>query len=83
MIEARLKLDKYTSQVLDVVKGKHGLKNRSEALKKLVEEHGENYVKKEPNEMLIKELNEKYDEHIKKHGFKSMDESELDEILGL
>lgn len=83
MTQIRLEVDNYTKKVLDVVKGKHGLKNRDAALKKFVELHGENYVEKEPNELFLKELDEKYERHIKKYGTKSMSEEELDELLGL
>ena len=83
MVQARIEMDDYTSRVLDVVKGKHGLKNKQEALKKFVEIHGEEYVEKEPNEHFLRELDEKYEAHIKKYGFKKMKEKELDEILNL
>jgi hypothetical protein len=83
MTEARLELDDYTTRVLDVIKGKHGLKNRTEALKKLVEEHGSSYVEKEPNEMVLKELDTIYEAHKKKYGLKKMTDKELNKLLGL
>ncbi|MFT4283143.1 MAG: hypothetical protein ACMXX6_01830 [Candidatus Woesearchaeota archaeon] len=83
MTQIRLEVDDYTKRVLDVVKGKHNLKNRNLALKKFVELHGQKYVEKEPDELFLKELDEKYEAHKKKYKAKSMKEEELDELLGL
>ena len=68
MIQARLQIDDYTARVLDVVKGKFGLKNRSEALKKLALECGEEYVKPQPSELVLKEIDAIYEGHKKKYG---------------
>jgi hypothetical protein len=83
MAQIRLEVNDYTKQVLDVIKGKHRLKNRDDALKKLVELHGDNYVEREPSEMFLRELDEKYEKHVKKHGSKKMSEQELNKLLGL
>jgi hypothetical protein len=55
-------MDDYTARVLDVIKGKCGLKNRSEALHKLALEAGNEYIEPVPNEMVLKELDEMYDQ---------------------
>ncbi len=83
MTQARFELDDYTIRVLDVVKGKFGLKNRSDALKRIAKEVGEEYIEPEPNIMYLKELDAEYAEHKKKHGRRSMSEEELDRLLGL
>ena len=83
MTEARLELDNYTMRVLDVVKGKFGLKNRSDALKKIALEIGPNYIEPEPNVRYLKELDAEYAEHKKKYGHKSMSEKELNKLLAL
>jgi hypothetical protein len=83
MTQARLELDSYTMRVLDVIKGKHGLKNRSEALSKFAEEYGDKYVEPKVDEKILKELDKTYEGHIKKHGHKAMSERELDNLLGL
>lgn len=83
MTEARLEIDDYTARVLDVVKGKHGLKNRNEALKKLVEEHGSAYVEMQPNEKTMEELDKIYEAHRKKYGNRAMTDKELKKLLGL
>lgn len=82
MTQVRLELDNYTLRVLDVIKGKFGLKNRTQAIQKFALEEGHKYVEPEVREEFIKELDAIYEEH-KKKGFKSMTLEELDEILGL
>ena len=77
MTQARFELDKYTSRVLDVVKGKYGLKNRNEALNKFVKEYGGDLIEPEINENILKEIEEEYNKHIEKNGFKNMQEDEL------
>jgi hypothetical protein len=83
MTEARFELDDYSLRVLDVVKGKHGLKNRNEALKRVLEDCGEAYVEKAPNETLLRELDAIYSEHKKKYPNRKMNEKELNKLLGL
>ena len=56
MTQIRLDVDEYTLRVLDVVKGKFGLSNRSEALNKFAIEYGAEYVEPMPNEKFLKEL---------------------------
>ena len=83
MIQSRLEMDDYTARVLDVIKGKFGLKNRSEALQKLALEAGNEYVEAAPNEMVLRELDAVYESHKKKHGNRKMSNTELKKILGL
>lgn len=82
MTQARLKLDSYTMRVLDVIKGKHGLKNRSDALNKFAEEQGYNYAEIKVDEEVLKELDKTCENHIKKHKNRKMTEKELDKLLG-
>lgn len=83
MAQARIELDGYTMRVLDVIKGKYSLKNRSQALKKFTEEFGSNYVEMKIDEEILKELDKTYADHIKKHPNRKMSEEELDKLLGL
>ena len=76
-------MDDYTARVLDVIKGKFGLKNRSEALKKLALEAGNDYIELAPNEMVLKELDAIYEDHKRKHGNRKMGDAELRKLLGL
>lgn len=83
MMQSRLEIDDYTARVLDVVKGKFGLKNRSEALNKLTKECGSCYVEPEPNEMALRELDIIYEDHKKKHSNRKMNDKELKALLGV
>jgi len=83
MIEARFKLDEYTVRVLDVIKGKFGLKNRNDALKRLALEVGETYVEFSPSETVLRELDETYGTHKKKHKSRKMSDSELKRLLNV
>ena len=83
MVQARLELDDYTIRILDVIKGVHKLKNRSEALNHFVRDFGQKIIEPKVSEKILKELDRDYKEHIKKHGYKSMNEKELNKILNL
>ena len=83
MIQTRMEMDDYTARVLDVIKGKFGLRNRSEALKKLALEAGNEYIEIAPNEIVLKELDAIYEDHKKKHGNRKMSNRELRNLLGL
>lgn len=84
MAQARLNLDEYTTRVLDVVKGKYGLKNREDALNKFVKEYGGDFVEPSVNEEYLKELDFKLEEHKKKYpNGNTMTLKELDELLGI
>ena len=83
MIQTRMEMDDYTARVLDVIKGKFGLKNRSEALQKLALEAGNEYIELAPNEMVLKELDAMYESHKKKHPNREMSNAELKKLLGL
>ena len=76
-------MDDYTARVLDVIKGKFGLKNRSEALQRLALEAGNEYVEVAPNESVLRELDAIYESHKKKHGKRKMSNKELKGLLGL
>lgn len=81
MLQSRLEIDEYTARVLDVIKGKFGLKNRSEALNKFTKEFGVNFVDLKPNEFALKELDAIYENHKKKHGNRKMNDKELKALL--
>jgi len=83
VIQARFQLDDYTVRVLDVVKGKFGLKNRDEALKKLALEVGGAYVEPMPNETVLKEIDAVYEEHKKNYSNRKMTNEELKRLLNV
>lgn len=81
MIEARFKMDEYTKRVLDVIKGKYGLSNRSQALRQLIESEGYKYM--EPDEAVLNEIDAEYKNHRKKHPNRKMKDKELRTILNV
>ena len=81
MIEARFKMDEYTKRVLDVIKGKYGLSNRSEALRQFVRSEGHKYM--EPNKAVLKETDAEYESHKKKHPKRKMKDEELRALLNV
>jgi len=83
MTHARFELDPYTARVLDVVKGKFGLKNRNAALKKFVERHGTEYAEKRIEEHILEQLDKTVQNHKNKHKNRTSSVKELDAILEL
>jgi hypothetical protein len=88
--QTRFELDEYTLRVLDVVKGKYGLKNRNEALKKFVDEYGEKYVDKDETYEISDEIIEHFDNIVKEHKLKyknnnkeKMTIDKMNKLLGL
>lgn len=82
MTQARLVLNEHTTRVLDVVKGKFGLKNRSEALNKFVKEEGDKYIEPKVDEFVLNELDAIYNEHKKNYPNRRMTTKEVDVLLG-
>lgn len=81
MVLARMQLNDYTNKVLNIVKIKFDLKDKSEALNKFVEEYGNDILDREVKEEYVKEILSIDNNHMKKYGCKSMKEQELDEIF--
>ena len=82
MTQYRFDLDPYSVRVLDVIKGKFGLKNKNEALRKMMEVHGEQYAEMQVEEKILRDLDQTFKEHQKKTR-RSMTDKELDTLLGL
>jgi len=77
MVSALIKLDENTNRVLNIVKAKHGLKDKGEAIemvvKKYIEEEGEfelraEFIEKMRN--IEKQKNIKVDNFSKRYGLK-------------
>lgn len=80
MISARLTLNEYTNKVLNVIKAKFGLKDKSEALNKFVRLYGDEEVEMEAKDDYIKKVLEIDERHIKKYGNRKMTLKELDKL---
>ena len=80
MVFARLGLSDYTNKVLNVIKAKFNLKDKSEALNKFVEIYGEEVVEKEANDQYVKKIIELDERHTRKYINKKMSIKELDRL---
>lgn len=80
MVFARLSLDDYTNKVLNVIKAKFSLKDKSEALNKFTQLFGDEVVDKEAKDDYIKKLIQIEDSHLKKYGKKKMTLQQLDKL---
>jgi len=79
-VSARVRLDNYANKVLNMVKIKFGLRDKSEAINKFVELYGEDVIEKEANEEYIKKVMKTADSHFKKYGHRKMSLHELDKL---
>ena len=83
MVFAQVELDEYTNRVLNVLKAKFGLKDKSEAINKFAEIYGDELVEKEANDQYVKKVLETAEQHMKKHGGRKMTLKELDRLCGM
>ena len=82
-ISARIELNEYANKVLAVVKAKHQLKDKSEAINLFIETYGDDVVEKEATEEYVKKIGEIADNHFKKYGKRKMSLKELDKLCGI
>jgi len=80
-VNVNLHIQGYTSRVLGVIKEKHGLKDKSQALDFFAKQYGNEYVDLEVKEEVIKKMIEDTDKYITKHGFKRYKLEDLDKLL--
>ena len=78
MVLARLEINNYANQVLNVVKAKFNLNDKSEALNKFIEIFGDNFIEKESNEEYAQKVILIANNHFKKYGKRKMSLKELD-----
>ncbi len=83
MVFAQVKLDDYTNRVLNVLKAKFGLKDKSEAINKFAEMYGDELVEKEANDQYVKKVLEIAEKHMKAQGSRKMTLKELDRLCGM
>ena len=82
-VAVNLRVNNYTNRVLGVIKEKFGLKDKSQALDKLADIAGEEFVEKEVDEKVVAEIIESSNRHVKKYGMRKMTRKQLDELFGL
>ena len=83
MVLARSEINNYANQVLNVVKAKFNLNDKSEALNKLAEIYGDEFVDKEANEEYTKKIIDICDRHMEKYPKRRMTLKELDKLCGV
>lgn len=80
-VEFRAKISEHTNRVLGVIKERYGLKDKSQALDKFAQMHGDNYVPYELKEEVVRQLVKECSAHYKKHGKRTMSAKELEELF--
>ncbi|MFH0701572.1 MAG: antitoxin [Candidatus Woesearchaeota archaeon] len=83
MVYARITLSEYANQVLNVIKAKFDLHDKSEATNKFIEMFGDEFVEKEANDKYLKKILETEKKHFQKYGQRKMTLQELDKICDL
>ena len=79
-ISARIELNEYANKVINMVKIKFGLKDKSEALNKFIELYGEDVVENEASEEYAKKVIEIANNHLKKYSHRKMTLQELNKL---
>ena len=80
MVFARVNINEYTNKVINVIKAKFDLKDKSQAINKFAELYGDDIVEKEANDKYIKKIIEIEEKHLKIYGKKKMSLKELDKL---
>ena len=83
MVQALVTIDNNTNRVLNVIKAKFDLNDKSEAINKLADLTGDDFVEKEAKDQYLKEIIQISEDHIKKYGFKTMTLKELDALCDI
>lgn len=81
MVVARVLLKDYTNKVLNLVKIKYDLVDKSEAINKFIEMYGENELEPQVKESYIKKILAIEEEYYKKHKNRRMTNKELDKLF--
>ena len=83
LVSARVELNEYTNKVLNMIKIKFNLRDKSEAINKFIELYGEDIVEKEVSDEYVQKVIKICDEHLAKPGRKRMTIEELDRLCGI
>jgi len=79
-ISARIELNEYANKVINMIKIKFGLKDKSEALNKFIELYGEDVIENEASEEYSKKIIEIANNHFKKYSHRKMTLQELNKL---
>lgn len=83
MVDARIVLDDYANRVINVIKAKFGLKDKSEAINKFITLYGDEVIEKEASEKYVQKVIIMSQEHLHKYGRRKMSLKELNQLCGL
>ena len=83
MVYARVFLDDYANKVLNVIKAKFDLRDKSEAINKFITMFGEDVVEKEASDEYIKKMIQIEKRHFKKYGDQKMSQQEFNNLFEL
>ena len=81
MVYARICLDDYANRVLNVVKAKFDLKDKSEAINKFMAMYGDEVVEKAANDEYVKKILATTKKHFDKHGYKKISKKEFNNLF--
>ncbi|MDO8627559.1 MAG: DUF2683 family protein [Candidatus Diapherotrites archaeon] len=82
MVVARVSLNDYANKVLNLIKVKYDLNDKSQALNKFVEMYGENELEPKVKESYVKKILAIEENYYKKHSNRRMNDKELDKLFG-
>ena len=82
-VTMNVRVSKYTSRALGVIKEKFGLKDKAQALDKFAEMYGDDFVDLEVKDEVVKDVIRSAENHLKKYGLRKMTEKELAELCGV
>ncbi len=80
MVFARIELTDYANKVINVIKAKFNLRDKSDALNKFIELYGEEVVEQEANHIYVQKVLDIAENHLKKYGHRKMSLQELDRL---
>lgn len=81
IISARVELNNYANKVLNIIKIKFGLKDKSEALNKFIELYGDDVMEQKATEEYVKKVIEVTKKHYDRYKHKKMSVQELDNLF--
>lgn len=83
VVSARIELSEYANKVLNMIKIKFNLHDKSEAINKFVELYGEDVVEKEASDEYVVKIINMCNEHFHKYGHRKMGMEELHKLTGV
>lgn len=83
MVYARITLNEYANKVLNVIKAKFDLRDKSEAINRFIDLFGDEIVEKEANEEYVKKMVAMSKRHFSKYGYKKMSQKEFKDLFEL